>query len=78
MSDFVATFGAIPQFTSYNVASYLVLGGHSFVPLTHRNFNFLKDEEQRQKLNRITHPEIYKEMWWEAVKCAASGQCCQR
>ena len=32
-----------------------------------------KDEEQRQKLNRITHPEIYKEMWWEAVKCAASG-----
>merc|ERR1712012_1110 len=32
-----------------------------------------EDEEQRQKLNRITHPEIYKEMWWEAVKCAASG-----
>jgi hypothetical protein len=24
-----------------------------------------KDEEQRQKLNRITHPEIYKEMTWE-------------
>ena len=24
-------------------------------------------------MNRITHPEIYKEMWWEAVKCAASG-----
>jgi len=32
-----------------------------------------EDEEQRQKLNRITHPEIYKEMFWEAVKCAASG-----
>jgi len=32
-----------------------------------------EDEDQRQKLNRITHPEIYKEMWWEAVKCAASG-----
>ena len=24
-----------------------------------------KDEEQRQKLNRITHPEIYREMCWE-------------
>ena len=32
-----------------------------------------QDEAQRAKLNRITHPEIYKEMWWEAVKCAASG-----
>jgi len=32
-----------------------------------------EDEEQRQKLNRITHPEIYKEMFWEAVKCAAGG-----
>merc|ERR1719348_2063182 len=32
-----------------------------------------EDEEQRQKLNRITHPEIYKEMIWEAVKCAAQG-----
>jgi len=32
-----------------------------------------EDEEQRQKLNRITHPEIYKEMIWEAVKCAAAG-----
>jgi len=32
-----------------------------------------EDEEQRQKLNRITHPEIYKEMCWEAVKCAAAG-----
>jgi len=32
-----------------------------------------EDEEQRQKLNRITHPEIYKEMCWEAVKCALSG-----
>ena len=32
-----------------------------------------QDEDQRQKLNRITHPEIYKEMWWEAVKCAAAG-----
>jgi len=32
-----------------------------------------EDEDQRQKLNRITHPEIYKEMWWEAVKCAAAG-----
>ena len=32
-----------------------------------------QDEDQRQKLNRITHPEIYKEMWWEAAKCAASG-----
>ena len=34
---------------------------------------FFQDEEQRQKLNRITHPEIYKEMIWEAVKCAAAG-----
>ena len=34
---------------------------------------YFKDEEQRQKLNRITHPEIYKEMCWEAVKCAAAG-----
>ena len=33
----------------------------------------MQDEEQRQKLNRITHPEIYKEMIWEAVKCAAAG-----
>jgi dephospho-CoA kinase len=32
-----------------------------------------EDESQRQKLNRITHPEIYKEMCWEALKCAASG-----
>jgi dephospho-CoA kinase len=32
-----------------------------------------EDEEQRQKLNRITHPEIYREMCWEAVKCALSG-----
>jgi len=37
-----------------------------------RNIIF-EDEAQRNKLNRITHPEIYKEMWWEAVKCAASG-----
>ncbi len=29
------------------------------------NWLFFKDEEQRQKLNRITHPEIYKEMTWE-------------
>ena len=34
---------------------------------------YIQDEDQRQKLNRITHPEIYKEMWWEAVKCAAAG-----
>lgn len=32
-----------------------------------------EDEEQRQKLNRITHHEIYREMFWEAVKCAVSG-----
>jgi len=32
-----------------------------------------EDEDQRQKLNRITHPEIYKEMIWEAVKCALYG-----
>ena len=31
--------------------------------------NTSQDEEQRQKLNRITHPEIYKEMIWEAVRC---------
>ena len=38
------------------------------------NFIFqTQDEAQRAKLNRITHPEIYKEMWWEAVKCAAAG-----
>ena len=35
--------------------------------------NTAQDEEQRQKLNRITHPEIYKEMIWEAIKCAAAG-----
>jgi len=32
-----------------------------------------EDEDQRQTLNRITHPEIYREMCWEAVKCALSG-----
>eukprot|EP00088_Acartia_fossae_P005394 TRINITY_DN1237_c0_g1_i1.p1 TRINITY_DN1237_c0_g1~~TRINITY_DN1237_c0_g1_i1.p1 ORF type:complete len:244 (-),score=69.36 TRINITY_DN1237_c0_g1_i1:177-908(-) len=32
-----------------------------------------EDEDQRQKLNRITHPEIYKEMIWEAIKCAVQG-----
>lgn len=32
-----------------------------------------EDEEQRQKLNRITHPEIYKEMSWETMMCAAAG-----
>jgi len=32
-----------------------------------------EDEDQRQKLNKITHPEIYKEMVWEAVKCAVQG-----
>ena len=32
-----------------------------------------EDEEQRRKLNRITHPEIYKEMSWAAVKYALSG-----
>ena len=37
------------------------------------HFFSFQDEEQRQKLNRITHPEIYKEMIWEAVKCAAQG-----
>ena len=43
--------------------------------LIRRNLAFpsFQDEEQRQKLNRITHPEIYKEMIWEAVKCAAAG-----
>jgi len=32
-----------------------------------------EDEDQRQKLNKITHPEIYKEMIWEAIKCALQG-----
>jgi len=32
-----------------------------------------EDEEQRRKLNRITHPEIYKEMSWAAVKYALAG-----
>lgn len=32
-----------------------------------------EDELQREKLNRITHPEIYKEMCWEVAKCALSG-----
>lgn len=32
-----------------------------------------EDENERRKLNRITHPDIYKEMWWEALKCAAKG-----
>ena len=45
---------------------------HHWVPFC-LDFPPLQDEEQRQKLNRITHPEIYKEMIWEAVKCAAAG-----
>jgi len=32
-----------------------------------------EDEEQRKRLNRITHPEIYKEMTWAAIKHALGG-----
>jgi dephospho-CoA kinase len=32
-----------------------------------------EDEVQRKKLNRITHPEIYRAMTWEAVKHALAG-----
>eukprot|EP00095_Tigriopus_kingsejongensis_P004511 snap_masked-scaffold427_size174323-processed-gene-0.28 protein:Tk04511 transcript:snap_masked-scaffold427_size174323-processed-gene-0.28-mRNA-1 annotation:"dephospho- kinase domain-containing" len=32
-----------------------------------------EDELQREKLNRITHPEIYKEMCWEVAKCTLAG-----
>ncbi len=32
-----------------------------------------EDEAQRKKLNRITHPEIYRLMTWEAVKHAIAG-----
>ncbi|XP_075213208.1 dephospho-CoA kinase [Lycorma delicatula] len=29
--------------------------------------------EKRRKLNEITHPEIYKEMFWAAVRCFFQG-----
>lgn len=29
--------------------------------------------EKRRKLNEITHPEIYSEMFWAAVKCFFQG-----
>lgn len=32
-----------------------------------------EDEAEREKLNRITHSEIYREMCWEAMKCALAG-----
>ncbi|KAL1116653.1 hypothetical protein AAG570_005125 [Ranatra chinensis] len=32
-----------------------------------------RDIEKRRALNRITHPEIYKEMTWAAVKCFFQG-----
>jgi dephospho-CoA kinase len=30
--------------------------------------------EKRRKLNEITHPEIYSEMFWAAVKCFFQGK----
>ncbi|XP_063223906.1 dephospho-CoA kinase [Bacillus rossius redtenbacheri] len=32
-----------------------------------------KDVEKRRKLNAITHPEIYNELFWAAVKCFFQG-----
>lgn len=32
------------------------------------------DINKRRVLNEITHPEIYKEMFWEAVKCFFQGK----
>ena len=32
-----------------------------------------EDAGEREKLNRITHSEIYREMFWEAMKCAVAG-----
>ena len=46
---------------------------YNLPPIEYIKIALNQDEDQRNKLNRITHPEIYKEMWWEAVKCAASG-----
>jgi len=30
--------------------------------------------ERRKKLNGITHPEIYREMFWAAVRCFLQGE----
>jgi dephospho-CoA kinase len=30
--------------------------------------------EKRRKLNEITHPEIYREMFWAAVRCFFQGK----
>lgn len=30
--------------------------------------------EKRKKLNEITHPEIYSEMFWAAVRCFFQGK----
>jgi len=30
--------------------------------------------EKRKKLNEITHPEIYREMFWTAVRCFFQGE----
>jgi dephospho-CoA kinase len=30
--------------------------------------------EKRRELNEITHPEIYREMFWEAVRCFFQGK----
>ena len=32
------------------------------------------DVEKRRKLNEITHPEIYSEMFWAAVRCFFQGK----
>lgn len=32
-----------------------------------------QDKDRRRKLNEITHPEIYREMTWAAIKCFFQG-----
>ncbi|XP_014258472.1 uncharacterized protein LOC106671964 [Cimex lectularius] len=32
-----------------------------------------QDRAKRRRLNEITHPEIYKEMFWESIKCFYEG-----
>lgn len=32
-----------------------------------------ENKERRKKLNEITHPEIYREMAWAAIRCFFQG-----
>lgn len=33
-----------------------------------------EDVEKRRRLNEITHPEIYRELFWAAVRCFFQGR----